>query len=116
MDRLRAVHVVYARWCPHCVPLTVESMERVAKDLGATYVLHDIDSEADEADELVRKYGDWSDDYLVPQVFLEFESGKFQHVLTGRPEGVEYTRKAISAFLRSELYIALKEQSASGAR
>jgi len=112
MDRLKAIHVVYARWCPHCVPLTVDSMEKVAKELGAAFVLHDIDSEeADEADELVKKYGDWSDDYLIPQVFLEFENGEFRHILTGRPEGVKFTRKAIEDFLQSKFYRTLREQN-----
>jgi thiol-disulfide isomerase/thioredoxin len=109
MDRLKAIHVVYARWCPHCVPLTIDSMKKVAKELGAAFVLHDIDSE--EADELVKKYGEWSEDYLIPQVFLEFENGEFKHILTGRPEGVKFTRKAIGAFLQSKLYRTLREQN-----
>ncbi|MGQ9515580.1 MAG: glutaredoxin family protein [Thermoproteota archaeon] len=114
MKRLKAVHVVYARWCPHCVPLTVESMRKVAKEFNIAYILHDIDSEeSDEADELVRKYGDWSDDYLVPQVFLEFEEGEFKHILTGCPENVEFTKKAIDDFLQSNLYRALREKQAN---
>jgi glutaredoxin len=104
--------VVYAEWCPHCVPTTVEPMRQAAKDLGIPLHLYDIDTDQeDAADELVRKYGDWTEDYLVPQVFLEMEDGTFIHVLTGKPEGVQYTRRAVDEFLSSPLYRELRAKA-----
>jgi glutaredoxin len=109
MEKLRAVHVVYANWCPHCVPSTVEPMRRAAAEIGVPCLLHDIDTEQEKvADDLVRKYGDWSPDYLIPQVFLEYESGVVKHVLTGYPEGVDFTRRAVERLLKSGLLGGLK--------
>ena len=100
---LRAIHVVYADWCPHCVPATVEPMRRAAKELGVPCILHDIDTdEVKNADELVKKYGDWTPDYLIPQVFLEMENGKIEHAMTGDPRGLQYTRMAVET-LKSTL-------------
>ena len=101
---LRAIHVVYADWCPHCVPTTVEPLRRAASRLGVPLVLYDIDT-ADEkrADELVEGYGDWTPDYLVPQVFLEAEDGRIEHVLTGDPRGVQLTRQAVEALVKGRL-------------
>lgn len=102
MEELNAIHVVYAEWCPHCVPTTVEPMKKRAEELGVPCLLHDIDSgEVSVADDLVRKHGDWTPDYLVPQVFLEYDGGRIQHVLTGDPQGVAFTRKAVEALLAS---------------
>jgi len=107
MGRLKAFHVVYARWCPHCVPTTVEPMKKAAEELGLPCILYDIDTKDEEkADELVRRCGDWSDDYLIPQVFFEYEDGEIKHVLTGRPEGVRYTKQALKDMLDK----ALKER------
>ncbi len=107
--KLKAIHVVYAEWCPHCVPTTVEPMKEAAAELGVEYVPHDIDTDdVHVADELVRKYGDWSPDYVIPQVFLEFEDGSMMHVLTGYSEGVAYTKKAIENLLGSRLFAGLK--------
>ncbi len=101
---LKAIHVVYAKWCPHCVPTTVEPLRRAASELGVPLVLHDIDTaDVKQADELVEKYGDWTPDYLVPQVFLEGEGGKMEHVLTGDPRGLQTTRKAVEALVRERL-------------
>jgi hypothetical protein len=101
---LRAIHVVYADWCPHCVPTTVEPVQRAAKGLGVPVVLHDIDTDdVEKADELVRKYGDWTPDYLIPQVFFEMDDGKIEHVLTGDPRGVQYTKRALETLLKSRL-------------
>lgn len=98
---LKAIHVVYANWCPHCVPTTVEPMKKAAADLRISCLLYDIDTEkVAEADELVRKYGDWSEDYLIPQVFFEFADGSIRHVLTGYPEGVAYTRRAVENIVK----------------
>ena len=98
---LKAIHVVYADWCPHCVPTTVGPIQRAAKELGVVCVLYDIDT-ADEkkADELVERYGDWSPDYLIPQVFVETDDGKIEHVMTGDPRGLQYTWQALEALLK----------------
>jgi thiol-disulfide isomerase/thioredoxin len=109
MEKLKAIHVVYADWCPHCVPTTVEPLNKAAAELGVPCVLHDIDTDDVKiADELVRKYGDWSPDYLIPQVFLEYEGGGYRHALTGYPEGVEFTRRAVENLLGSDLFGRLK--------
>jgi thiol-disulfide isomerase/thioredoxin len=101
---LRAIHVVYADWCPHCVPTTLEPLERAAKELGVRFVLHDIDTDDVKiADELVEKYGDWTPDYLIPQVFFEADDGKIEHVMTGDPRGLRFTRQAVEELLMGRL-------------
>ena len=102
MEKPKAIHVVYAAWCPHCLPVAVEPLLDRARELGIRCVLYDIDTEKEQAaDDLVRKYGDWAPDYLVPQVFLEYEGGKFKHVLTGDPRGVALTKKAVDDLMAS---------------
>jgi hypothetical protein len=106
---LKAIHVVYANWCPHCVPTTVEPMVKAAAERGIPCVLYDIDTEKETAaDELVRKYGDWSDDYLIPQVFFEYGDGSFRHVMTGYPEGVSFTRRAVENILKDPQLLVVK--------
>lgn len=101
---LKAVHVVYAAWCPHCVPTTVEPLRRATKRLGIPLVLHDIDTEdVKEADQMVKRYGDWTPDYVVPQVFLESEEGEIEHVLTGDPRGVSLTSRAVEELIEKRL-------------
>jgi len=98
---LKAIHVVYADWCPHCVPTTVGPIQSAAKELGVPCVLYDIDTvDERKADELVERYGDWSPDYLIPQVFVETDDGKIEHVMTGDPRGLQYTRQALEALLK----------------
>ena len=112
--KLKAIHVVYANWCPHCLPTTVEPMKRAAEDLSVPCLLHDIDSDqVGVADELVKKYGDWSPDYIIPQVFFEFETGEVRHVLTGYSEGVSYTKRAVENLLNSQFYRDLKATQSS---
>jgi len=109
MEKLKAVHIVYANWCPHCVPTTVEPLKRASEEIGVPCLLHDIDTEdVKVADDLVKRYGDWSPDYLIPQVFLEYEDGRIRHVLTGYPEGVAFTRRAVENLLNSDLFGGLK--------
>jgi len=101
---LRAVHVVYADWCPHCVPTTLGPVQNAAKELGVPVILHDIETDdVKAADELVRKYGDWTPDYVIPQVFLEMDDGKIEHVLTGDRRGLQYTKQAVETLLKSRL-------------
>lgn len=48
--------------------------------------LHDMDSDdAARADDLVRKFADWTKTVLSPHVFLEYSGGKFDQMLTGNP-------------------------------
>lgn len=95
---------MYAEWCPHCVPTTVEPLRRATKRLGVPLVLHDIDTaEVKRADEMVERYGDWTPDYLVPQVFLESEDGGIEHVLTGDPRGVLMTSSAVGELIKERL-------------
>ena len=104
MERPKAIHVVYAQWCPHCVPATVGPLKERGEELGIPCHLYDIDGEeVDAADALVREHGDWSPDYLVPQVFLEYGEGRIEHVLTGNPRGVALTKKAVEALLAGPL-------------
>jgi thiol-disulfide isomerase/thioredoxin len=102
---LRSIHVVYANWCPHCVPTTVELVKQKAKELGLPCILYDIDDPdaSKKGDEVVDKYGDWSVDYLIPQVFLEYDSGEIKHVFTGYSEDMELTRRGIGNLLTSSL-------------
>lgn len=96
--------MVYANWCPHCVPATVEPMQRAAKELGVRCVLLDIDTDdVGAADELVKKHGDWTPDYLIPQVFVETDDGKLEHVMTGDPRGLQYTRQRVEQLLNTWL-------------
>ena len=102
MSKPKAIHIVYADWCPHCVPVTVEPLVKKAAELGITCALYNIDTEEEAvADNLVKKYGDWTPDYLVPQVFLEYEGNKFRHVLTGNPRGVALTKRAVESLMAS---------------
>jgi peroxiredoxin len=101
-SKTKKVYVVYAEWCPHCVPTTVGPVERRAKELGIPVVLLDIDSEdVARADELVEKHGDWTPDYLIPQVFVEKEDGKIEHAMTGDPRGLRYTQEAVEKMLKA---------------
>jgi len=95
---MKAIYVVYAGWCPHCVPTTVEPVQRLGAEAGVPVVLYDIDTEDEaKADDLVKKHGDWTPDYVIPQVFVEEDDGKIRHVLTGDRRGVQYTRRAVEA-------------------
>lgn len=96
--------MVYANWCPHCVPTTVGPVQQVGKELGVPVVLYDIDTEdVDKADELVKKHGDWTPDYVIPQVFVEKDDGKIEHVLTGDRRGLQYTKRAVEELLKTRL-------------
>ena len=85
-------------------------MKQAAKELGVPCLLHDIDTEdVGVADELVSRYGDWSPDYLIPQVFVEFEDGSIKHVLTGDPRGLSYTKRLLEEFLGGQFFRSLKD-------
>ncbi|MDG6938475.1 MAG: hypothetical protein JRN13_04145 [Nitrososphaerota archaeon] len=105
-DQIRGVHVVHAQWCPHCHPTTVEPVGEKAAELGLEFHDYDIDNpdQVKKADALIRDHGDWSEDYLIPQVFLEMRDGTIRHVLTGYSEGVELTRRAVANLLNSPYF------------
>ena len=106
MVEIRAVHVVHATWCPHCYPTTVEPMQKASEELGIPFFSYDIDIPEQEtkADELVREFGDWSEDYLIPQVFVEMSDGEMRHVITGYPGSVDLTRRAVNNLLNGPLF------------
>lgn len=111
MTRVKSIYVVYANWCPHCVPTTVDPIKKAGRELGLPVHLYDIDTANEaKADELVRKYGDWSPDYIIPQVFVELDNGEIKHVLTGYPAGVSLTRRVVDNFLKSELLLGKSGQ------
>lgn len=112
MDRLKTIHEVYAPWCPHCVPPAHDAMKKMSEELGVPLKQYDIDTDAvKEADALVKKYGDWSPDYFIPQIFLEFEDGEVLHIFTGYNEGTDLTKKGFENLFKSKLYADLKAKA-----
>jgi hypothetical protein len=77
-----------------------------ARELEAPCILYDIDDPdaCEKGDNLVRRHGDWSADYLIPQVFMEYDSGEIRHVFTGYSEDIELTRRGISNLLASHIF------------
>jgi len=104
------ISIVLATWCPHCVPLSLEMTERMSKDLGVPYQVLDIDNQQKVriADSLVRLYGDDSEDYLIPQVFLEYSDGRVQHIFTGFSENTDVTRRHWEDLFSSSFYNNLR--------
>lgn len=116
---LTRMTIVLAQWCPHCVPLhgetsevSLQMTERIANELNISLRVLDIDHRDPNklADQLVREHGDYVDDYLIPQVFLEFSDGRIQHIFTGFSEGVHVTRSRWKDFLESDFYKELLDQ------
>ena len=105
MGKLKSIQVVYADWCPHCVPTTVDPVKKKAEQIDVHCILYDIDdpNASEKADELVKKYGDWSEDYLIPQIFIEYENGEVKHVFTGYSEDLELTRSGLNNLLNHML-------------
>jgi thiol-disulfide isomerase/thioredoxin len=93
--RPKRLILVYADWCPYCFPLSTDHAPLLAERLGVPLLLLDIDDATQEriSDVLVEKYGDWTPDYLIPQVFLEWSDGAVTHLLTGVPGPLETTRR-----------------------
>jgi hypothetical protein len=77
----------------------------MAKQFGVELRVLDVDDseQGKIADELVNRFGDKAEDYLIPQVFFE-EDGKVQHVFTGFSEGVDVTRSRWDDFFASRYY------------
>ena len=102
LAKIKGIHIVYANWCPHCVPTTVVPIGDAGRRLGLPVHLYDIDTDDEaKADALVKKYGDWTPDYVIPQVFVELDDGVIKHVLTGRREGVVFTKRAVENLIDS---------------
>ena len=103
---LSRVSVVLADWCPHCVPLSLETTKRLAGELNVPLRVLDIDDSKQEkiADKLVEEYGDNAEDYLIPQVFLEYDDGTVRHIFTGFSEAVKVTEAKWNDFFNSDFY------------
>ena len=82
----------------------------MSEHLGVSLMLLDIDKPDDVkiADSLVEKYGDACEDYLIPQVFLEYPDGRVQHVFTGFSENQTVTKRHWEDFFSSAFYETLK--------
>jgi glutaredoxin len=102
----RRITVVLADWCPHCVPLSLEKTQQMAKELKVELRVLDIDDPEHEkmADTLVKEHGDFAEDYLIPQVFVEGKDGGIRHIFTGFSEGVHVTKARWDDFFASRYY------------
>lgn len=83
----------------------------MGRELGVPVKFLDIDirEQEKEANRIVREHGDWSEDYTIPQVFLEFTNGTVKHVFTGCREGLHATRRALANLFESRWYKELVE-------
>lgn len=110
---MRRITVVLAQWCPHCVPLSLVKAQAISEELRVPLRVLDIDYLEQEAtaDELVREYGDYVEDYLIPQVFIEDDDGSVKHIFTGFSEAVSVTEARWEDFMRSGFYLDLRRTS-----
>jgi len=106
---IKRVSIVLANYCPHCVPFSLRYANEMAEDLGVSLLSLDIEipEQLEAADRLVEEHGDWSEDYLIPQVFVEYTDGKVNHVLTGFSEAVSVTEASWKALFSSVYYQSL---------
>ncbi|MHB8566465.1 MAG: glutaredoxin family protein [Nitrososphaerales archaeon] len=104
------ISIVLATWCPHCVPLSLEMARKMARELGVPLRVLDIDDKdlGRTADAIVEEHGDYSEDYIVPQIFFEFSDGSVKHAFTGFSESTEITRKRLEDIFQSKLYQSLR--------
>jgi len=111
-SKVKEVTTVFAHWCPHCDPPALDATARIGKELEVPMKLLDIDipEQENEADDIVKKYGDWIEDYLIPQVFLEFADGTTRHIFTGNPGGVSLTVEGFSNLFKSDWFKNLKQE------
>ena len=109
---IHQVSIVLAHYCPHCVPFSLRNANQIAHDLDVPLQVLDIQDSAQElvADKLVKEHGDWSEDYLIPQVFLEYIDGRVTHLLTGFSEAVSATESAWDTLFSSNYYQNLVHQ------
>lgn len=82
----------------------------MSEDLGVPYRVLDIDDQESSkvGDELVKKFGDDAVDYLIPQVFFQYQDGRVQHIFTGFSENTEVTRRHWEDMFTSNFYGQLK--------
>jgi len=80
----KALVVVHSKWCPYC-RVAIKTAETLSKELKIVlkFLDTDVPNEEEEADLYARKYGDWSEDYVIPQLFIKCEDGTVQHLFTG---------------------------------
>ncbi len=78
----------------------------MAKELQVELRVLDIDDpdQVKVADMLVKEHGDFAEDYLVPQVFIERDDESIGHVFTGFSEGVHVTNARWENFFASQYY------------
>ena len=109
MTLIKRLSVVLADYCPHCVPLSLRYACKMAEDLGVPLLVLDIEipEQLEAADRLVEEHGDWSEDYLIPQVFVEYKDGRVDHLLTGFSEAVSVTEASWKALFSSSHYQSL---------
>ena len=110
MVKVKQVTMVLAKWCPHCVPSSLDYAERVAKELKVPLRVLDIDVLEEEiaADKLVEQHGDYVEDYIIPQVFLEYFGGRVDHIYTGFSENISVTEARWKDLLNSRYYLGLQ--------
>ena len=115
---INRVSIVLANYCPHCVPFSLRNAEKMAKDFGVPLRVLNIEiiEQEREADILVGKHGDWSEDYLIPQVFIEYADGQVYHLLTGFSEAVSATEASWEALFSSNYYKNLIHEQAGTKR
>jgi hypothetical protein len=91
------------------MPFSLLYANKMAEDLGVSLLSLDIEvpEQLEAADRLVKEHGDWSEDYLIPQVFVEYTDGKVNHVLTGFSEAVSVTESSWKALFSSTYYQSL---------
>jgi hypothetical protein len=118
MRLIERVTIVLATYCPHCVPFSRQNAARMAADFGVPLRVLDIEVPEQEAaaDRLVEAQGDGAEDYLIPQVFVEYEDGRVDHVLTGFSEAVSATEAAWDALVASDYYRTRRQARAPAIR
>ncbi|MCW4040192.1 MAG: hypothetical protein NWE83_05520 [Candidatus Bathyarchaeota archaeon] len=111
---IHRVTIILAEYCPHCVPFSLSNAKKIAHDLNVPLRVLNIENSAQEllADKLVKEHGDWSEDYLIPQVFVEYADGRVIHLLTGFSEAVSATESAWQALFSSSFYKNLVHEQA----
>jgi hypothetical protein len=84
----------------------------MAEELGVPLLILDIEipEQLEAADKLVKEHGDWSEDYLIPQVFVEYTDGRVDHLLTGFSEAVSVTEASWKALFSSSHYQTLAHE------
>lgn len=109
--KVQRISAVIAKWCPHCYPLSVDNSKRMAEELDVPIRVLDIDREEDVkiADHLVKEYGDNAEDYLIPQIFMEFKDGTVKHIFTGFSENPEVTKARWEDLFKSRFYSDVKK-------